>query len=488
MLRQFCLMGLKHFLETSLRLASTRAENFPKLVHPISSADGHRYCALLASYSDAVLSILFDIYTLADSGSRSLLLQIVQLYIGIADAKRVNVYFKTCVKRLLESITASTTSTEKQKESHAMMELTLAMAPYLDVQALKLLYRIVKPQLQSSDANLQKKSYKILVILLQKDLFRPFIRAHIQEIQNLMIDGLHHVVSSSKEARLRCIALVIDSLPMSSTFAFITSILGEVIVSTKELNEKTRYCAYNLLVTIGNKMKQNEPSSRDDDHEMMKYDASVTQFFKIILAGLAGATPYMVSGTVLAMTRVLYEFHGELESSCINETIQSMLLLLQSRSREIVKAVIGFVKVFVFSSSKQALENHLSEMVKSLLIVLQEHGHHFKEKIRHILKLLIRKFDHQTIEQLAPAEHRKFLLNIKRRTKRAIEKKNERNRSKPRPNTGHDTDHMDYEETLDMDGHDGDSDSNFSDNDESPKSYRPKTLEVRILCPLIGMN
>ena len=371
-----------------------------------------------------------------------------------------------------------------------MMELTLAMAPYLDVQALKLLYRIIKPQLQSSDANLQKKSYKILAILLQKDLFRPFILTHLQEIQNLIVDNLLHVASSSKRARLRCMELVIDLLPMSSTLAFVASILSEVIVSTKELNEKTRYCAYNLLVTIGNKMKQNELDSHSDDRKMTTCDdASVTQFFEMILAGLAGATPYMVSGTILAMTRILYEFRGELESSCVDETVQNMFLLLQSRNREIIKAVVGFVKVFVCSSSKQSLENHLTEMIRSLFIALQEHGHHFKEKIRRILKLLIRKFDHQTIEQLAPTEHQKFLLNIKRRTRRAIEKKNEKNRSRvARSQTGRDADHTEYEETLDMDGHESDSDSIFSDNDEGPNSHRSKASQVRSQCPIIKMN
>ena len=52
----------------------------------------------------------------------------------------------------------------------------------------------------------------------------------------------------------------------------------------------------------------------------------------------------MVAATVMALARLLYEFCGPLEYM-VDDLLPAVLALLRTKSREIVKAVLGFVKV-----------------------------------------------------------------------------------------------------------------------------------------------
>ncbi len=64
----------------------------------------------------------------------------------------------------------------------------------------------------------------------------------------------------------------------------------------------------------------------------------------MVMAGLVGTTPHMISASVMALARLLYEFAGRLDS-VVPALLPAVLGLLRTKSREVVKAVLGFVKV-----------------------------------------------------------------------------------------------------------------------------------------------
>ena len=70
-------------------------------------------------------------------------------------------------------------------------------------------------------------------------------------------------------------------------------VLPEVILSVKEVKEKTRSLAVSLLVDIGHSY----------DHK------SIGDYFNLIIAGLAGSA-HMISATIMSLTRLIYAFHG----------------------------------------------------------------------------------------------------------------------------------------------------------------------------------
>jgi hypothetical protein len=71
--------------------------------------------------------------------------------------------------------------------------------------------------------------------------------------------------------------------------------------------------------------------------------------FNMVLGGVVGTSPHMISATVMALARLLHEFPTELGGSA-PQLLPAVLMLLRSKSREVIKSVLGFVKVGAPSS------------------------------------------------------------------------------------------------------------------------------------------
>lgn len=74
---------------------------------------------------------------------------------------------------------------------------------------------------------------------------------------------------------------------------FLSRIIPEVMLSVKEVKEKTRSLAITILIYIGHCY----------DHK------AIGEYFKLIVAGLAGSA-HMISATIVSLTRLVYLFHG----------------------------------------------------------------------------------------------------------------------------------------------------------------------------------
>jgi ribosomal RNA-processing protein 12 len=106
---------------------------------------------------------------------------------------------------------------------------------------------------------------------------------------------------------------IVDILP-SSSLHLITTILPETVLATKEKNEKARDAAYSLLIIMGKKMQGGGTvkSSMVDgmDQDSNDTTASIGEYLLMVSAGLAGSIQHMISATITALSRILYEFKG----------------------------------------------------------------------------------------------------------------------------------------------------------------------------------
>ena len=86
------------------------------------------------------------------------------------------------------------------------------------------------------------------------------------------------------------------------------------MIGTKEANEKAREAAYDLLISMGKKMqgggaiRNSLIDGMDEDRE--DAIASIGEYFLMVSAGLAGSSQHMISATITALSRMLYEFKG----------------------------------------------------------------------------------------------------------------------------------------------------------------------------------
>lgn len=131
------------------------------------------------------------------------------------------------------------------------------------------------------------------------------------------------------------LSFLIPRIP-STSMHLIPSIIPEAVLGTKEPSEKARNAAFDLIVAMGRKMSEGGVVKRnlvdgmdeDTDGEGTRFEqadvhapdasvaaASIEEYMTMIAGGLAGATPHMISATVTAISRLVFEFKGKIGPS-----------------------------------------------------------------------------------------------------------------------------------------------------------------------------
>jgi ribosomal RNA-processing protein 12 len=106
------------------------------------------------------------------------------------------------------------------------------------------------------------------------------------------------------------------------------------------------------------------------------------------------------------------------------EILTTMLVFLTSANREIVKSILGFVKLAIHTLPVDVVRPHLSQLVPALLGWSHDHKNHFKAKVRHIFERMLRRFGWDEVYAFAKeSEAAKVLVNVKKRKERAKRKK-----------------------------------------------------------------
>eukprot|EP00955_Chlamydomonas_euryale_P090190 364519-Chlamydomonas_euryale.AAC.1 len=153
----------------------------------------------------------------------------------------------------------------------------------------------------------------------------------------------------------------------------VRGLVTELVLCTKEANTKTRAVAYGLLVSLAHGVDAADPPRGGsgggfDDDDAMGGGASggaggiaagggggLHRLVTTVMAGLVSVTPHMQSASTMALARLLYEFAPRLEGLA-PRLLPAVLLLLRTKSREVVKSVLGFVKVRVHAALHVALQ------------------------------------------------------------------------------------------------------------------------------------
>ena len=379
----------------------------------------------ISSYSKNFLPVLFNLYIALPPDKRGDIHATIASFSRITDKKLLGTFFRTVMKKLVlagagetkgnEAVSTEGGATVAERRC-TFMELALALAGGLDEGTVPVLYKACKPTLMESEVKVQKKGYKLLAYLCTE--YPNFCKENIIDILQMMEAALPLCNPASKLNRLHCIEgllvaivdLAGDSLAPAEKAQAMTVLVGEICLCTKEVNAKTRSLAYELLVQLADGFPQE--------------NGGVCGFVNIVVGGLVGGTPHMQSATVMALARLLFEFPDELEETA-PEILATVLTLLRGRSREIVKSVLGFVKVAVGKLGIEELRANLQSILESLLLWGNDSKNRFKLKVKVILERISRKLGFEELEAAMPHEHRKLLTNIRRTNARKERRKYE---------------------------------------------------------------
>jgi ribosomal RNA-processing protein 12 len=405
----------------------------------ISKADAKKNLDHLAGFASNMLAVLFNVYSQTLPQYRGTILRTINAYLSIVPEKELMETFERVATNLEESLPAegSQTQADKQKQpqsqnkmppmSHTLMDLIITIALYLPRDSYRSLFRMAEIMInKDKDPQLQKKAYKLIPRLAESEMGKAALKERNGELQLLLLQSAEKASAPARRDRLHAILQVIESLPQSDLH-FIPSVLSEVVISAKETNEKAREAAYNLLVAMGEKMAEGgqvvQTKVPNMPADAPTVEASLEEYFTMISAGLAASTPHMISASITAVTRILYQFHSRVSNETINSLLDVMDIFLQNPNREIVQSVLGFIKVEVISLPESLVRPRLKTLLPNLMVWSHEHKAHFKAKVKHIVERMVRKFGVDEVERATPAEDRKLITNIRKTREQRKKKK-----------------------------------------------------------------
>lgn len=404
----------------------------------ISKADAKKNLDHIAMFANNMLAVLFNVYSQTLPTYRATILSTINAYLSIIPEKELMETFER-VATNLESVLpteGSQTQADKQKQekkqgqmppmSHTLMDLIITISPYLPRDSYRSLFRMAEIMInKDNDPQLQKKAYKLIPRLAESETGKAALTDRNGELQQLLLQSAEKASQPAKRDRLLAISQVIESLPQSDLH-FIPSILSEVVIATKESNEKAREAGFGLLVAMGEKMANGgqvvQTKVPNMPADAPTVEASLEEYFTMVSAGLAATSPHMISASITAVTRILYQFHAQISNETISSLLEVMDIFLQNPNREIVQSVLGFVKVEVLSLSESMIRPRLKTLLANLMVWSHEHKAHFKVKVKHIVERMVRKFGVEEVERACPADDRKLITNI-RKAREARKKK-----------------------------------------------------------------
>ena len=331
--------------------------------------------------ADKFLPLLFNAFLATPREHRGPLARCVSAYALVCARPVLAGLFRVVLQKLLKVVSDAQADAPPRdpvteggdtpvERRCAFTELALCLAGGLGAEELAALYAVARPGVSDAEASVQKKSYKVLGYLCEHG--RGFLRPRAQEVLGLLAEALPACNSAARRFRLRCVkALVMEAsrpgarlVPVGegeeegdgedARARVLAGLVTEGVLSLKEANKKTRAAAYDLLVELGNEMegaaRERERGEGDADMgEGSSGDAQSGGLFdlvRVVLAGLVGQTPHMMSAAVMALARLLYEFAPQMRP-LLGQLMPAVLMLLRSKAREVVKSVLGFCKVVV---------------------------------------------------------------------------------------------------------------------------------------------
>ncbi|KAL3233648.1 Ribosomal RNA-processing protein 12 [Nakaseomyces bracarensis] len=374
----------------------------------------------LASKSSNILAVLFNVYTETAPNSRGYIMETIEAYLKITKKDDLEKTFNNVCSLLKDAIEKENNKQEKSKPqvTATLLDFIVCMTKYLPESSYTALFSIFGITINSKNTLIQKRAYRIITKLTELETGSNAVLKYINDIETIILDNSNTVQTASKSARLAAIKTIIDLLPLTDLH-FIVKIVPEVILSTKDVNEKSRESAFDTLLTMARKMAL--PGGLIKLSEIDGYGAdtpeqqsSISEFFRIISAGLIGESQHMVSATITAYAFLVYEFKDDIDTHTLTEIYDTIELYLTSNSREIVKSAIGFAKVCVLGLPEEMMRPKIPELLPKLLRWSNEHAGHFKSKVKHIIERLIRRFGYDYIEEHFPENDRRLLTNIRK--------------------------------------------------------------------------
>jgi ribosomal RNA-processing protein 12 len=313
-----------------------------------------------------------------------------------------------------------------------ILDIACAVVPQLSAEHVMTLYEdIIEPVLMDPAPEsrlLQKKAYKLLFAMFEhriKDIF-PLM----QRILGLLSVGRQHVTISGLKMRIRCLSWALDACKMyfpDELLSTIRALVGEVVLFSRERSSETRAMAMEVL----EKMQR----------YMVGVGAPVNALLHIVIAGLSGKTPMMLSSTVVCMAKLVYLTHNELPETDLQAAVAVGFHLMESTEVEVRNSAAIFARMALKLGKRSppvraAVAKALPKLLYAIaLVTSQPHvSSSARVQMRVLLEKCLKRFPIEQIDPVFPLGSKNFLRYtqkmMKREEKKADKELKKRNEAK----------------------------------------------------------
>ncbi|XP_011075328.1 RRP12-like protein isoform X1 [Sesamum indicum] len=283
-----------------------------------------------------------------------------------------------------------------------ILDLASCVVEGSDNDMVNLLFAVTRHALQVSDEVGQMEAYQTLRRILEKHSW--FCSSQFA----VVVDLLNAVKSSANmtllKGRFACLQILLIHALMrnvdeENTDAFL--ILNEIILTLKDSNEEGRKVAYDALHGISSKLRSSSDAS---------YEGLYHKLLTMITGYLSGSSPHIKSGVVSALSVLIYNDPDI--GLMVPDIVPSVMELLHSKAVEVIKAVLGFVKVLVSCLKPNDLQHFLPNIMDGIIRWSSVSRHHFKTKVIVILEIMMRKCGSAAVKALAPEKYKDFVHGV----------------------------------------------------------------------------
>lgn len=370
----------------------------------------------LASCSEELLECLIDVFFDSPPEKSSCLKGAIGCLASITDSSVTRKIFVSSLERFelvngvaqfenLSHIPSSfDISTTMEKDAHRclVMELASSLVEGANEDLIDLIYKFIKHTLQAGDEVVQHEAYCGLSSLLEGH--SDFCSVQFAELMDMLLGLKSPVNVTTLKSRFAVFQNILvcalkTTLEEDNTKAFL--ILNEIILKLKDSKDEVRKIAYDVLLRISSSLRNSSGTCSDGPHR---------ELISMIMGYFSGSSPHIKSGAVSALSVLVYKD----ADMCVflPDILPSVLALLQSKSVEVIKAVLGFVKVLVSCMQAKDLQNLLPDIASGILPWSSNSRHHFRTKIIIILEIMIRKCGSSAVRVVTPEKYREFVKSV----------------------------------------------------------------------------
>ncbi|KAK9065755.1 hypothetical protein SSX86_015156 [Deinandra increscens subsp. villosa] len=372
------------------------ASIFPKMGYSKKAAS--KNIKVLASCSEELLKAFTKVFFKVSMKKRVFVKDTIGCLTLITDSATIKKIFISSLKRLELNLSVDKVNAKRC----LILELASCVVGAASLDLIDLIYNFIKQSLKEEDENIQREAYAALYKILEE--YSEFRSTKFEELVELILGSKSPDNVTSVRWRFSCFKnLIIHSVERTldgeNTFGF--RMLNEVIVTLKDGKEETRKVAYDILLGISSSLQKTSSTLEKGPY---------FEFVSMIMGYLSGSSPHIKSGAVSALSLVIY--NDSKICTLMPDLVPSILELLHSKAIEVIKAVLGFLKVLVLSLQVGDLQNFLSDILSGLLPWSSVSRHHFKAKVTVILEIMMRKCGSASVKSLVPPKYLDFVKNV----------------------------------------------------------------------------